>query len=181
MKVNGLVGGVVLGWAAMVPSAYALSLSPVDADWTSNQTSSCNASCVNTVTGWTGLTLQYRDSVGSAEEGLASSYSVSYSPSLADASGFTLSFTGGTALTCPWCVLVVKDGNHSPAQYFFNLGEWNGTESITGSGFWPEEGRVSQITLLSRSTHSVPEPSSMLLLGAGMVGFGLWRRRMNEA
>lgn len=178
------VTAAVFGVAMATTSAHALSLSPGGESWTSNQTSNCDAACVSGVTGIAGLTEVYKQNVGDATDSgsFAGSYSTTFANTSTDPADFTITYGSGPSISCGTCVLVVKDGNQSPAQYFFNLSggtalAWNGTETISGSAFWPANGAISHVSIYNVGGTSVPEPTSLLLLGAGVAGVSLFRRK----
>jgi hypothetical protein len=141
--------------------------------------SNCEPSCVNTVFGDTSaLSLLYKADVGSADSGLfANSYGTLFLNSSSDPSGALLGYTGGPAIDCLSCYLAIKDGNQSPGYYFFDLSAWNGTESIYLSNFWPRQGAISHISIWGTTGASVPEPATLGLLGLGLLGVGLSRRK----
>jgi hypothetical protein len=115
------------------------------------------------VSGTTGL--------GSDTGPLASSYQTTFSNTVTDPSDALIQYVGGSAIGCGTCYLLVKDGNHSPAQYLFRLTGWNGTDQIVLQGFWPAEGAISNVAIY------VPEPTTLGLMAVGLVVAATRRRR----
>ena len=118
----------------------------------------------------------------------------SYSWTLADAHGGTLSYDGGSIFSGGY--LFVKDGEADPNWYVFNLTSlgWNGMVDLVLQGLFvadgipvgDKNGGISHIVLYgSTSTppppNTVPEPATLSMLGIGLTGAGLARRRSKKA
>jgi len=163
--------------ALLLPTsvAQALDITPADADWsgdvnnTPGAIAEANALCGNCLT-----TEQYKAEVGGGESGpLSGSYQTTFLNTALDPSGATIVYTGGNIVANAY--LFVKDGNQSPAWYLFDLSGWNGTETLNLSGFWPNQGAISHLSLFGSS--QVPEPATLSLLGMGLLGFAAAQRR----
>ncbi len=96
----------------------------------------------------------------------AGSYETTFLKTSSDPSGANIAYTGGGDIVGPLMYLLVKEAKG-----------WNGTEDLILSGFWPNQGAISHVSLYGAST-PVPEPATMLLLGVGLVGLaGFGRKR----
>jgi hypothetical protein len=185
-----LGAGLLVAAVALLPAARtseALNIVPGDADWSGDANSNpgalaeAEAACPGTC-----LTTEvYKQNVGGGEEGsLAGSYSTVFLDTPLDPSGATISYTGGPTVAGQ-TYLFVKDGAHSPAWYLFDLGVvpagiWNGTETLNLSGFWPNGGAISHVSLFSGTgtpPTDVPEPASLSLLFLGLAAVGAASRK----
>ena len=157
---------------------------------TSDDNSNCDAACVNALfgTSFTSGDLAYKGEVGGPEEGyLDGSYETTFLNTPSDPSDALIEYISGPSLNCDAalkCILVVKDGNQTPAQYFFDLFDagWNGTDDLELLGFWPNQGAISNVAIWAGfddcCDKDVPEPGTLALLGLGLLGIGLTRRRI---
>jgi MYXO-CTERM domain-containing protein len=187
-----LAAAVAAGFAATAPAqAYTLTPAPTQT-WTTNDNSNItNGSQISSITGISGtFTLQYKANVeGNTEEGpFAPSYRTVFSVTASDPANFEITYVGGPSISCPTCILVVKDGSQEPAQYLFNIGNWNGQTTITGTGFWPNQGAISNVAIWRTDpsngggSASIPEPNSsaLALLGVALLGAGFAYRRRQQ-
>jgi hypothetical protein len=111
---------------------------------------------------------------------LAGSYNGSFT---ADSGLISWTGTGQDDIIRPDAYLLVKDGNHEPAWYLFNMTAlgWDGSsDDIVLFGFWSEtQGSISHLTLYSGSGTTVPDGGSMLvLLGGAVTVLGFLRRKI---
>ena len=138
------------------------------------------------------LALAYKEDFDDGESGNAQSYySTSFYPELTTGDGIsagsiTWNSASLTIIDCPSCYLVVKDGNHNPKQYVFDISGWNGVSTIDFSGFWANGGgEISHVAIFNNAAPggggtvaAIPEPETyaMLLAGLGLVGFAARRK-----
>lgn len=121
----------------------------------------------------------YKQDVKGPESGsLASSYATSFFNTPNDPSDATITWTGPNIVS-PNAYMLVKDGNNSPAWYFFdltNLG-WDGMETLQLSGFWVGRGAISHISLYTGDSNKVPDNgTTFVALGIALLGLGSVRK-----
>lgn len=168
---------------ATTAAAGPITLTPADADFDGNSgagnygPSNCEPGCINDLfgTSFTNADLLYKADFGNANDGqFASSYSMDWA---GDPNGGLLSFVGGPSINCLTCYLAVKDGNHDPRYYFYDISTWDGTSDITLSGFWAQKGAISHASIWGTTGITVPEPGTMAMLLTGLAGLLVTRRR----
>ncbi len=93
----------------------------------------------------------------------------------------TIAWVSGTPYVNPLCsFLLVKDGNHNPAWYFFDLAAagWDGRQTLELSGFWPGSGAISHVGIYNAPT-SVPDGGlTIALLGLSLCALGVMGRKV---
>ena len=116
--------------------------------------------------------------MGDPDEGpFAASYSTSFFNTPSDPADATISYISGPKITAEDIYLLVKDGKHTPAAYLFDISTWNGTDSLVLTGFWPDGGAISHVTIYKSGTARVPDGgATLMLLGIGLSGLVAARR-----
>ncbi|MCA8927355.1 MAG: PEP-CTERM sorting domain-containing protein [Alphaproteobacteria bacterium] len=181
------VFGAVLISAVMSQGAQALVIDPaVDApDLTGTNTG--NAQILLDIAGTIGSATElYKQNVGGPEVGsLAGSYETTFANTASDPMDATITYVGGQ-IVGPTAWLLVKDGNHDPAWYLYNLTAlgWDGVDTIYAENFWPNQGAISHVSLFGSGPIDPPpdnppvsEPATLGLLGSTMVALGFVARR----
>lgn len=119
--------------------------------------------------------------IGSDSGTFAASYKTTFSDTKSDPSDALIDYISGSSITCPSCYLAIKDGNHAPTYYFYDLASWNGTEDIVLKDFWPKKGAISHVAIWGAPSTSIPEPGIVLLLGIGLLGLLFTTRKQQSA
>jgi hypothetical protein len=175
---------VLVASLGLAAAASALPITPTSGDlnttrWEGDQNSTpAILTAISPIIG--SATELYKSNVGGPEEGpLAGSYDTTFTDTPSDPSGASILYVGGPIVS-PTAFLLVKDGNQSPAWYLFNLTAlgWNGTDTLDLSGFWPNQGAISHVSLFGTRTSVPDEGATLGLLGIGLVGIALLRRRL---
>src|SRR3990167_595989 len=149
--------------------------------------SNCESACIYTAFGITDapgtaddLVLYYKADVDPAtEEGsFQTSYSTSFANTSTDPEDALIEYISGASISCPECYLAIKDGDQNPSYYFYNLSSWNGTDDISMTDFWPQQGAISHVSIWGRDDSggggggggNAPEPGSLALGGLALLG-----------
>ena len=186
---------ILCGLLAFAPQANALLINPTicaeddpDCMWSGPETgqATINGLIAGIIYGETGEypVLQYKNDVDYEPDNallpLAGSYNTEYFNDPDDPEEATITWVPGTAFIDPaapsW--LLVKDGNHDPGWYLFSLQclGWNGTDNLELVNFWPGRGAISHVAIYG-SAMPVPEPASIMLVGAGLLGLAAFTRK----
>lgn len=172
------VGALVVSAAI---SSAALMINPMSPVYsTGNQTSQAQ---INTLLASynLGITEVYKQNVGENSDtgSLASSYATVFNNTPTDPSDATITWIPNTPFVSPTAYMLVKNGAHSPAWYFFDLTSlgWDGKETLELSGFWPREGAISHVALYTGDSNRVPDNGTTLIsLGIALLGLGSVRK-----
>ena len=152
--------------------------------WTTDVNSNLDAAAVATLIGYGDtLTELYKQDVDftapdDGESGLfASSYQTTFSNTSTDPANALIEYLSGDFIICGDCFLLIKDGSQTPAQYVFDISNWNGTDDLDMTNFWPGNGAISHVAIYGGPS-TVPEPGMVGLLAIGLLGVVVARRRM---
>ena len=156
------------------PKAEALSITPATAHLMEFDETSESKILAEINEYYPGVTLAYKQNVGGSEEGpFASSYSTSFANSSSQPEDATITYGSGTVISNSEKYLLVKDGNHDPTGYLFDLAalKWNGMETLFITDFWPAGGSISHVSILTTGSAQVPDGGmTLILLGIGLTG-----------
>jgi hypothetical protein len=189
-----LTCGVGLTLSTGVAQAYDIGPASPQLCATSNITAEPNTKVVVESAACANGTVEelYKANVGSTsnpattESGpFAASYDTEFFNSPLDPMDATISFVAPPSIDCDLyggCFLAVKDGNQEPALYVFNISDWNGTDDLVLTGFWPNQGAISHVSIWGGGDgggddDEIPEPASLALVAFALIAAGAARRR----
>jgi len=184
-----------LALSVIASQAQALLITPADIDgvactnttcWSDVSPTNPDAADVSDIVGVADLVSLYKAEVGTpdnpavVEEGpFASSYDTTFSNAIFDPADALISYVAGSdSISCPECFLLVKGAAaHTPIWYIFDIRSWDGLVDIDITGFWPDQGAISHVTIFGKVA-DVPEPGMIGLLSIGLLGMFVARHRM---
>jgi hypothetical protein len=113
---------------------------------------------------------------------LAGSYETTFLPDVIQKKDAVITYDGAPdPIIGPTAYLLAKDGKQG-GWFFYDLTAlgWTGTEQITLTGLFPNQGSFSHISIYGTPDTSVPIPGALLLLAPGLAGLVAMRRRVNK-
>ena len=133
------------------------------------------------------LTEDYKANVDSPvveEKAFASMYATTFSNEPTDPSEATIVHESGATITGDEIYLFIKGGHGEPSWYLFDISNWNGTDGINMTAFWPNKNAISHVSIFSGEGDGggadpacidcpVPEPAPIALFGFGLSLLGL--------
>jgi hypothetical protein len=181
---------------AAATSAFALTITPGSAfGITGANNSNLDAAGIASALGLGAGSLVelYKSDVGDPDEGtFATSYTTTYTNTPSDPEDALIDNVAAPSINSVAKYLYIKDGNHQPAYYIFNIGvtglNWNGTDDIVLDGFWPSNGAISHVAIYGGTgpggdipgTPGVPDGGqTVALLGLALAAIGIVRRKLN--
>jgi protein with PEP-CTERM/exosortase system signal len=169
--------------ASVTLNANALLITPTSSpQWQGSVPKNPDADDIENITGTSAeLTAAYKSDQGGPDSGsFASSYNTAYSNTETDPQDASITYNSGQpVITGNPIFLLVKDGNHIPIWYIFDISGWNGMETIDLRGFWPDGGAISHVSIYTPGGTRVPDGGSTLaLLGLALTSIGLLRRKL---
>jgi hypothetical protein len=183
--------GATIGAIALV-NTNALPITPSTgilntSRWEGDNQANLNANQIAGIVGLTpgDLTERYKNNVDDGEEGspFDASYTTTYFNLPGDPEEATIHWDGDPnpfINTIPK-YLYVKDGNSDPAFYVFDITSWDGKEDLVLTEFWPGNGAISHIAILSGDgippSQTPDGGATAALLGLGFLGLAAMSRK----
>jgi hypothetical protein len=174
--------GASLG-IVMALEAHALSITPATSTVPSLTFSSNSQSAIDAAINayfTVDPILAYKEDVYPSQESgpFQASYETDFFNTPTDPAGATIRYVSGPKIETSEIYLLVKDGNHVPYAYLFDISSlWDGTEDLNLTSFWPQKGAISHVSIYTRGSAQVPDGGmTLMLLGIGLSGLAVARR-----
>lgn len=111
-------------------------------------------------------------------------YSTAFFNSPTDPEDATITWDGPSSISADLIFLLVKDGNHTPTYYFYDISTWNGTDDIVMENFWPQQGAISHVSIYTcddAPDTNIPDGgTTAVLLGMALLGLGGIKRAIRD-